>query len=135
MWTRRSREERGRTKHVVRTRRGRFRDADLLRELFETIFERVHPLFAASTEAAAAAGDMVIGSVSAANGFWFGHHVAAMMAFVFLPARACLPYQGTLVSLVDETTRFILRGIGLTDTAIERDFPVARDTRLEIPSP
>ena len=110
-------------------------DGEYARELFETIFERVHPLFAASTEAAAAAGDMVIGSVCAANGFWFGHHVAAMMAFVFLPPRACLPYQGTLAALVDETTRFILRGIGLTDTAIERDFAVARDMQLEIPSP
>ena len=34
-------------------------DGEYARELFETIFERVHPLFAASIEAAAAAGDMV----------------------------------------------------------------------------
>jgi TetR/AcrR family transcriptional regulator, transcriptional repressor of aconitase len=110
-------------------------DGEYARELFETIFERVHPIFAASTEAAAAAGDMVVGSVCAANGFWFGHHVAAMIAFVFLPARACLPYQGTLASLVDETSRFILRGIGLTDTAIERGLAVVRDMQREIPSP
>lgn len=110
-------------------------DGDYARELFETIFARVHPLFAASVEAAAAAGDLVTGSIAAANSFWFGHHVAAMMAFVFLPARACLAYQGTLASLADEASRFILRGIGMTDAAIARCLAIARQSRLETAPP
>src|SRR3954452_9543802 len=57
-------------------------DGDYARELFETVAERVVPLFAASIEAAAAAGDLHSGarpasSGAAANRFWFGQHVAA----------------------------------------------------------
>ena len=74
------------------------------------IFERVHPLFAASIEAATAAGDLKPWAVASANRFWFGHHVAAMVAFVFLPGRASIPYQGTPPTLAEEATRFILRG-------------------------
>jgi AcrR family transcriptional regulator len=110
-------------------------DGEYARELFETIFDRVHPLFAASIEAAAAAGDLVPGPVASANGFWFGHHVAAMMAFVFLPARACLSYRGTLASLVDETSWFMLRGFGMTDAAIAKSLAVARESPLEITPP
>ena len=55
----------------------------------------MHPLFAASLEAAAAAGDLALdGADSSANRFWFGHHIAAMMAFVLLPGRASIAYQG-----------------------------------------
>jgi AcrR family transcriptional regulator len=106
-------------------------DGDYARELFDKIFESVHPLFAASVAAAAAAGDLALGPIASANRFWFAHHIAAMMAFVFLPARACLSYQGTLASLVDQTTWFMLRGIGMTDAAIARALAVARDSRLE----
>jgi TetR/AcrR family transcriptional regulator, transcriptional repressor of aconitase len=107
-------------------------DGEYARELFEAIFERVHPLFAASVEAAAAAGDLVEGAVASANSFWFGHHVAAMMAFVFLPARACLSYHGTLCSLVEETSRFVLRGLGLSEAAMSRSLAIARESRLEL---
>jgi AcrR family transcriptional regulator len=110
-------------------------DGEYARELFETIFARVHPLFAASIEAAAAAGDLVRGPIATANSFWFGHHVAAMMAFVLLPARACLAYQATLAALVEETSWFILRGIGMTDTAIATSLAAARQSRLEVSPP
>src|SRR6516162_2662156 len=70
-------------------------DGEYARELFDRIFERVHPLFAASIEAATAAGDLKPGSIASANRFWFSQHVAAMVAFVLLPGRASVPYQGT----------------------------------------
>jgi AcrR family transcriptional regulator len=110
-------------------------DGEYARELFDTIFARVNPLFAASIDAAASAGDLVFGPIASANGFWFGHHVAAMLAFVFLPARACLAYQGTLASLIEETSWFILRGIGMTDAAIARCLAAACESRLEIAPP
>jgi len=110
-------------------------DGEYARELFETIFERVQPLFAASIEAAAVAGDLVFGPIASANRFWFGHHVAAMMAFVCLPARACLSYQGTLMAVIDETTWFILRGIGMTDSAIAGALASSAQNPLELASP
>ena len=109
-------------------------DGEYARELFETIFTRVQPLFAASIEAAAAAGDLVFGPIASANRFWFGHHVAAMMAFVSLPVRACLSYHGTITTLVDETTWFILRGIGMTDAAIAAALASSAQNPLELAS-
>ena len=93
-------------------------DGDYARELFDRIFERIHPLFAASIEAATAAGDLTPNVIDTANRFWFGHHIAAMVAFVFLPGRASIVYEGTLAALVEEASWFILRGIGLKDAAI-----------------
>jgi AcrR family transcriptional regulator len=110
-------------------------DGEYARELFETIFTRIHPLFAASLEAAAVAGDLVPGPIASANSFWFGHHVAAMMAFVFLPARACLAYHGTLATLVDETSWFILRGFGMPDAVIAQSLAAARQSQFENPAP
>jgi AcrR family transcriptional regulator len=110
-------------------------DGEYARELFDTIFARVHPLFAASIEVATAAGDLVAGPIASANRFWFGHHVAAMMAFVALPARACLFYQGTMAALVEETTWFILRGIGLSEAAIAASLASSAQTPLEVASP
>ena len=93
-------------------------DGEYARELFETIFERVHPLFVASVEAAAAAGDLRAEPIASANRFWFGHHVAAMVAFVSLPGRASISYQGSVTALAEEASWFILRGIGVRDAAI-----------------
>ncbi|HEY1258653.1 MAG TPA: helix-turn-helix domain-containing protein [Stellaceae bacterium] len=109
-------------------------DGEYARELFEHVFERVHPLFAASLEAAAAAGDLVGAAIASANRFWFGQHIAAMMAFVFLPGRACIAYPGTTAALVEEASRFILRGIGMTDRAIAAAFDSADHSVEPIPA-
>jgi AcrR family transcriptional regulator len=93
-------------------------DGEYARELFERIFERVHPLFAASLANAIAAGDLRPGPIAAANQFWFAQHIVAMVAFARLPGRACVPYEGNLEALVDEANWFILRGLGMTDAAI-----------------
>jgi AcrR family transcriptional regulator len=93
-------------------------DGEYARELFDRILERIHPLFEASVEAATAAGDLTPNVIDTANRFWFGHHVAAMVAFVFLPGRGSIAYQGTLAALVEEASWFILRGIGMKDAAI-----------------
>jgi AcrR family transcriptional regulator len=93
-------------------------DGDYARELFETVSERVVPLFEASLKAAIAAGDATPRADAPANIFWFAQHVAAMMAFVALPGASCIPYAGTLDDIVGEASTFILRGIGMTDAAI-----------------
>jgi TetR/AcrR family transcriptional regulator, transcriptional repressor of aconitase len=93
-------------------------DGVYARELFETISDRVIPLFAASLEAASAAGDIPTRRDSAANRFWFAQHVAAMLAFATLPGQSCMPYEGGLDKLVEEASTFILRGFGMSDAAI-----------------
>ena len=43
--------------------------------------ERILPLFSASLEVAAAAGDLRPDRGQPPNAFWFAHHVAAMTAY------------------------------------------------------
>src|SRR3954451_4378442 len=93
-------------------------DGEYARELFDTIFERVNPLFAASINAALLAGDLKPGPIASANRFWFGQHIAAMIAFAGLSGRASVPYDGTPAELVEQASWFILRGIGMRDAAI-----------------
>jgi len=106
-------------------------DGEYARELFDRIFELIHPLFAASVEAAVAAGDLTPDVIDTANRFWFGHHVAAMVAFVFLPGRATIAYEGTPAALAEKASRFILRGIGLKDTAIAPALAACATSPLE----
>lgn len=94
-------------------------DGDYARLLFETVSDRVMPLFEASLEAAVAAGDVAPLRASPKNLFWLAQHVAAMAAFGALPGSGCYPYEGTLDDLVEEASTFILRGIGMSDAAIE----------------
>src|SRR5437763_5458984 len=98
-------------------------DGDYARELFEAVAARVAPFFAASLDAAMQAGDVIPPPASRNSGwptnqFWFGHHIAAMIAIAALPGRHCVPYVGDSETLVDEASRFILRGIGMSDAAI-----------------
>ncbi|HXP06447.1 MAG TPA: helix-turn-helix domain-containing protein [Stellaceae bacterium] len=93
-------------------------DGGYARELFAVVAPRVVPLFTASLRAAEEAGDLAPLPANGANRFWFAHHVAAMMAFAFLPQDGFIPYQGSLDRLVEEASDFILRGIGMTEAAI-----------------
>jgi len=106
-------------------------DGAYARELYATISDRVIPLFAASLEAAMAAGDIAPRRISAANQFWFAQHVAAMLAFATLPGQSCMPYEGTLDALVEEASAFLMRGFGMSDAviaaAIAQKLPSAAD--------
>ncbi len=93
-------------------------DGEYARQLFETLSERVVPLFEASFNAAAQAGDLVPGVGFPANRFWFAQHVAVTAAFAALPQAGCIPYQGDFEGVVDQAATFILRGLGMTDAAI-----------------
>src|SRR5712692_949409 len=100
-------------------------DGEYARLSFETVCGQVVPLFEASLDAAIAAGDMGPRPDAAGNRFWFAQHVAAMMAFVVLPGRRCIPYAGSVEVIVGEASSFILRGIGMSDAAIAAATPDA----------
>jgi AcrR family transcriptional regulator len=95
-------------------------DGDYAGELFDAVFARVVPFFTASFDAAVAAGDVVPppDGVFPSDQFWFGHHIATMIAIAALPGRSCIPYAGEPEALVEHASRFILRGIGMSDATI-----------------
>ena len=87
--------------------------------LFGWAAEEVLPIFVASMAAAERVGDLVPGARFGANQFWFAEHVAAMIAYARLPGSSAVPYRGDVTALMDDALRFILRGFGLTEAAIE----------------
>ena len=91
-------------------------DGEFCRLLYAKIDKLIGPMFAASLDAAVAAGDAArIGAPS--NLFWFAHHTVFMAALTRLPQVPCLAYQN-VDDLERQLCEFILRGTGLNEAAI-----------------
>jgi TetR/AcrR family transcriptional regulator, transcriptional repressor of aconitase len=93
-------------------------DGEYGRLVCDWVFARVYPKIEECLRAAEAAGDLVALPVALENRFWFGQHVAAMMAYVRLSGRSAVPYRGTVDELIVQAAWFILRGFGLKDSVI-----------------
>src|SRR5216683_128706 len=93
-------------------------DGEYARLVFDWVLERIYPKIEECLLAAEAAGDLVDSPVTLENRFWFGQHVAAMMAYVRLPGRSAVPYRGELHDLIAQAAWFILRGFGVKDAVI-----------------
>jgi AcrR family transcriptional regulator len=92
-------------------------DGEFARLLFEKIGDLIGPVFTTSLERAVAAGDASKVGREPLNLFWFAHHTVLMAALARLPAIPCLDYANS-ADLERQICEFILRGIGLNQTAI-----------------
>jgi AcrR family transcriptional regulator len=93
-------------------------DGEFARLVFNMVFEQVYPTFKACMEAATRAGHLAPLPGSIENRFWFGQHVAAMIAYARLPGRSTVPYQGDTNEVIADAVRFVLRGLGLRDEVV-----------------
>jgi AcrR family transcriptional regulator len=105
-------------------------DSEYARLVYETVFAQVFPKFGACLEAAEAAGDLAPMPVKLENRFWFGQHVAAMLALVSLSGRPAVPYRGSPDEVIREAVWFILRGVGLKDAAIAAHYDTEKLAEL-----
>ena len=55
-------------------------------------------------------------------GGWFANHLAVMLMVHLLPKKPVIDYGVSRAKLVEQTVCFILRGMGLKDEAIQREF-------------
>ncbi|MGA2292147.1 TetR/AcrR family transcriptional regulator [Bradyrhizobium sp.] len=92
-------------------------DGEFARLIYEKIGGLLGPVFTASLQRAVVAGDASRVGREPQNLFWFAHHTVLMAALSRLPAIPCLPY-GDAGDLERQICEFILRGIGLSETAI-----------------
>ena len=92
-------------------------DGEFARLLYEKIGNLIGPVFTASLERAVAAGDASRVGREPLNLFWFAHHTVMMAALVRLPSEPCLSYANA-VDLERQVCEFILRGVGLNESAI-----------------
>ena len=101
-------------------------DGEFARLLYAKVGHLIGPTFVASLDRAVTAGDASRVGSAPLNLFWFAHHTVMMAALARLPAVPCLSY-GTQAGLDRQLCEFILRGIGLNETAIashlDRELP------------
>jgi AcrR family transcriptional regulator len=100
-------------------------DGEFARLIYEKIGNLIGPVFTASLARAVAAGDASMVGREPLNLFWFVHHALLMATLTRLPSAPCLSY-GNAADLERQLCEFVLRGIGLNETAIashlDRDF-------------
>jgi TetR/AcrR family transcriptional regulator, transcriptional repressor of aconitase len=92
-------------------------DGEFARLIYEKIGDLLGPVFTPSLERAVEAGDAARIGQEPMNLFWFAHHTALMATLTRLPSIPCLSY-GNANDLERQLCEFILRGIGLNETAI-----------------
>jgi AcrR family transcriptional regulator len=92
-------------------------DGEFARLLYEKIGDLIGPVFTASLQRAVEAGDAARIGREPLNLFWFAHHAVLMATLARLPSVPCLCY-GKSADLERQLCEFILRGIGLNETAI-----------------
>jgi AcrR family transcriptional regulator len=92
-------------------------DGEFAGLIYEKIGNLIGPVFTASLERAVAAGDASRIGREPLNLFWFVHHALLMATLTRLPSAPCLSY-GNAADLERQLCEFVLRGIGLNETAI-----------------
>ena len=92
-------------------------DGEFARLIYRKIGDLIGPVFTASLERAVVAGDATRIGREPVNLFWFAHHTVLMSTLTRLPSTPCLNY-GDAAALERQLCEFILRGIGLNETAI-----------------
>ena len=92
-------------------------DGEFARLIYAKVGKLIEPVFTASLDRAVAAGDASRLGAEPRNLFWFAHHTVLMAALTRLPVVPCLAY-GDAAHLERQLCEFILRGIGLNETAV-----------------
>ncbi len=77
-------------------------------------------VFETSLQAAMVAGDVEEGVRTTRIDIWFIHHLANTLHLISLPDAGVVDYGVTQEELVECTVRFLLRGLGLKNAAIDR---------------
>jgi AcrR family transcriptional regulator len=110
-------------------------DGEFARLLYAKVGKLIGPVFATSLDRAVASGDASRIGADPLNLFWFAHHTLLMAALARLPLVPCLSY-GNAAGLDRQLCEFILRGIGLNETAIAShlDCELSPDTGQSVTS-
>jgi TetR/AcrR family transcriptional regulator, transcriptional repressor of aconitase len=92
-------------------------DGEFARLIYQKIGSLIGNAFTRSLQRAVEAGDATGIAGEPMNLFWFAHHTVLMSTLTRMPTTPCLSY-GEATNLERQLCQFILRGIGLNETAI-----------------
>lgn len=97
-------------------------DGEFTRSFHESRFDRMVPYMEEAAEVAIAKGELVPGPLSGAERQWFPHHLAVSLKLSSLPSKRVFDYDSKANERLHHAVWFCLRGIGLKDRVIEREF-------------
>ena len=97
-------------------------DTKYARTHFQRIRRMVEKRMSRCFDSAAEAGDLEAVPIGNLNRMWFVHHLAMALNFSHMSDEPAFEYEGTREELVEQAVLFCLRGIGMTESAIERYF-------------
>lgn len=97
-------------------------DGDFARLVLRGLAEHWVPKVSECLKAAIAAGDAVEGPVRPDAAAWFAHHLPALIKTNLLPAQPVVDYGVPRDKLLEQAVWFILRGMGLKEEAIRRNY-------------
>jgi AcrR family transcriptional regulator len=97
-------------------------DGEFARLLFRPMTQRWLPKAEQCLAAAVASGDAVPQPILPQLGGWFVHNLAAMVCFQRLATPPVVDYGVPTNQLVEQLVWFALRGLGLREEAIRRDY-------------
>lgn len=96
-------------------------DGQFAKQFHTTYFEPSLPAIEACLEAAKQAGDLVSAIPHRAS-VLLAHHLCVALSLYSLPDMKVIQYPASTEEMADFATRFILRGIGLSENAIQTHF-------------
>lgn len=97
-------------------------DGEFARGFLEVNFAQYLTYLAACLDAAHRAGDLVARPRRSSMRLWMVHNLACMVSSMQLPDPPAIEFGLRSDALVEEVTLFALRGLGLSEAAIDRHF-------------
>jgi AcrR family transcriptional regulator len=97
-------------------------DTIFARSHFKILRENWEDTFNACFQAATEAGDIAQSPIPPSNRMWFVHHLAMSLNLCHLSGKPAFEYEGSREQLVEQAALFCLKGIGMTNKAIDKYF-------------
>jgi len=95
-------------------------DGKYARTHFKSIQKMLEGRINACFASAAEAGDLAAVPIENLNRMWFVHHLAMALNLCHMSGEPAFEYEGSKEKLVEQAVLFCLRGIGMTESAIDR---------------
>jgi AcrR family transcriptional regulator len=97
-------------------------DIAFARNHFRTLEDAWADILVSSIEASTEEGDIIPVSTPPATRMWLTHHLAMALNLCHLSGEPAFEYEGSMEELAEQAVLFCLRGIGMTEKAIERHY-------------
>jgi AcrR family transcriptional regulator len=106
-------------------------DGEFARHVYARLAEKWVPSVVACLRVAAAAGDAERTPVKSSLAAWFAHSLPLMIHCLLLPTNPVVDFRVRRSVLIEQTVWFLLRGMGLNEAAIRRNYTKKTQTVLD----